>query len=240
MNFHPQTKQSNDLRSTVFHTINLLSSIESDNTETDTMKNEPSQESEATQALEMSYAHSSPESLAKQSQEENLSEQFVSGIKDKLLDPSKIEKLEQGTGDALEQLRYDFSKKIDALQDYSNRQNSIIQSLQGELASIREQVGQLNRASLSQQSVQTHAQNIQPQQPNLEQDNVSGNQSESNPQQMQQPQGQSAQQALNQSSNQSVNQSPEQSPAKAEANPRVGNYNSNDVDLMKYFNFSKR
>lgn len=189
------------LRDSVFNTINLLTEIESGD--------------RTSQREQGSVAN-------RQEADAGLSNQFVSGIKDKLLDPSKLEKLQNGQASEVEQLKYNMHRNLEQLKTVIDSQNEDIAELKSFIGSLKQELGNLKNAQVQ---VQQQAQKVMVQQ-SVEQPAMQQPQSFVQPQ-MQQPHSFEQPQ---------MQQQQRFAPAvSTPVNPRVGHYESADVSIEKYF-----
>ena len=110
-----QGNHSDDVRNTVFNTINLINDLESGNTS------------------------SSSQSQGRNNKNVSLSSSFVEGIKDKLVDPSRVEKALSQSREATLQ-----TEKFMQMQDFVSKQivqiKTIIDSNQNEIRSLKETI----------------------------------------------------------------------------------------------------
>ena len=110
-----QENQSDDVRNTVFNTINLINDLESGN------------------------VSSSSQNQGRNNKNVSLSSNFVDGIKDKLVDPSRVEKALNQSREATLQ-----AEKFVQMQDFVSKQivqiKAIIDSNQNEIKSLKETI----------------------------------------------------------------------------------------------------
>ncbi len=194
------------LRDTVFNTINLLTEIESKN---------------GSQGVISDSNFEQKQRATRQEENAQLSSQFVSGIKEKLLDPSKIEQLQQGKGSEIDRLKFNMHKNLEQLKVVIDAQNSDIAELKSFISDLKQEIVQLKNRPAQQPHIQ-QLQQQQFQQSVVEQEVM-----------QEAPVQQGFQQSQNQVFGQQISQTVSSSPV--QANPRVGNYNSSDVSIEKYF-----
>lgn len=208
-----------DIRESVFNTINLLTDIESGQCEPEQIV--PVKEAPAPQASYSNMMNQEPEEAA-------LSDRFISGIKDKLVDPNKLEKLQNGQGSEFDRFKYQMNKDMMSMKNIIEEQSNTICSLKSHLDSLKMEIGSVGRSAANiAQTAQTQIR--QAQQPMNQQ-----------PAQMQQP------------VQQQIVQNPVQAPPQSapiisavtgkvmqagpkEPNPRIGNHTPDSISIEKYF-----
>ncbi len=252
------------MRDAVFNTINLINDLESDDSQ-----------------------NSSSQSARRSPKEDVvLSDRFVSGIKDKLVDPTKLQSQNNFNNSSLliekhkEEVKSYMEANFMKLKDVIQSQHSEMQSLKQEIASMKSKVLSLESSLKSSQSygdMSKTSENFSAEQPdssfignespqtspssgfisesnggqqslnsNFENSQVSNanhvpnHGSQTSHQQVvpnQFHQSQPAQQPVHQQQTQPVAQ---QSTPQEASNPRVGNYQSSDVLIEKYFYYGNK
>lgn len=262
MNLNNEDTNTNELRESVFNTLNLISELESPEPQQSIQSEIPNNVQTSTNVSVNENSFNIPPQG--QEEEVRLSNTFISGIKDKMLDPSRLERIQNGTASEEEKIKYQMNNDFISMKETIESQSNTIKKLESDLSSLKDEMQNMSSVFQSKiMQLQNAANNVtanivptqteQPQSVNQPINNVQQQPVEQQmvSQQMHQNQtmGQTQQmmhqpQMANQTMQQTQPQQPmqmNQQPAPQnvveckEANPRVGNFNSDDVSIEKYF-----